>query len=600
VVFSTRYILVAGRHLFVYSIKEESKMNKKRNGLMMAAILLILHMVFFGCETDPAPAEGTFTIRIDKKDDVTGDTVTVSPDTGKAGDTVTLTYTVADTMSHNLLEFSGVTATIAYANRAGNGTETYTIDAADAINGVITITAVFKHIALDWSKVADYDTSDGDLILGTAAAAFDGTNGRYQETIMGNFTMDGLAEYARYISEERIDFALHNDSFMRNNPSLSAGEISNSDITGISGMTDTLVVATFTGKQVKDVIDGFVNSSSTGSWNRNCAVIVSKELSYTIDMTTNPPHAANVKVNDAAIVEDRDYRIAVGNFIGDNTTAGRFLPVLPDEKKTKYAPTTLAQAVALYILAKGKINPSDYPLGRYTGTVPVTPGFDWSKITGYDTSDGDLILGTAAAAFDGTNGRYQETVMGNFTMDGLAEYARYISGERIDFALHNDSFMRNNPSLSAGEISNSGITGISGMTDTLVVATFTGKQVKDVIDGFVSSTTAGTWSRNCAVIVSKELSYTIDTSTTPPHAVNVKVNNAAIVEDRDYRIAVGNFIGDNTTAGRFLPVLPDEKKTKYAPTTLAHAVAMYVLSKGTIKPSDYPLGRYTGTVPALP
>jgi len=225
---------------------------------------------------------------------------------------------------------------------------------------------------------------------------------------------------------------------------------------------------------------------------------------------------------------------------------------------------------------------------------------DWTKTAGYNATDGDLVLGSATAALSGTGGRFQETVLGNCIIDGIAEYARYISGATIDFALHNDSFMRNEPSLPAGEIRNADIIGIGGMTDTLVVAIFTGRQVKDVIEGFVQSTTAGSWSRNCAVMVSKEVSYTIDTSASSPLATNIKVNGVAIDEAQDYRIAVGNFIGDNTAAGRFLPVLTDEKKTKYEPTTLGQAFAMYVLAKGTIDPADYPLGRYPGVVPTLP
>jgi hypothetical protein len=226
--------------------------------------------------------------------------------------------------------------------------------------------------ALDWSKIADYDAADGDRILGTATAEFLATNGQYQETVLGNCIMDGIAEYARYVSGEEIDFALHNDSFVRGaiTPKLPAGELSNSTVLGLSG-TDTLVVATFTGKQVKDVIEGFVKSTSTGSWNRKCAPTVSKEVSYTITSTTTETMAVtNIKVNGTPIDESKEYRIAGGNFILDNTNATRFFPVLDAEKKIKYAPTTLAQAFAMYVLAKGTLDPADYPLGRYTGVVP--------------------------------------------------------------------------------------------------------------------------------------------------------------------------------------------------------------------------------------
>jgi len=236
--------------------------------------------------------------------------------------------------------------------------------------------------------------------------------------------------------------------------------------------------------------------------------------------------------------------------------------------------------------------------GVTSSPPPPPPALDWSKIADYDSTDGNRVLGTATAALDGTNGRYQETVLGNFYMDGLAEYARHVSGKRIDFALFNDAFIRSFTNLPEGEIKNSAIS--TNGTDTVVVSIFTGQQVKDIIEGFVASTSTGSWNRGCAPMVSKELSYTIDTSTTPPQAKNIKVNGAAINDTQEYRVAGGNFIGDNTTANRFIPILSDEKKEKYAPTKVGEAVAMYIIAKGTIKPSDYPVaGRITGVKPTL-
>jgi len=240
--------------------------------------------------------------------------------------------------------------------------------------------------------------------------------------------------------------------------------------------------------------------------------------------------------------------------------------------------------------------------GVTSSPPPPPPALDWSKIAGYDATDGNRVLGRATADLVATNGQYQESVLGNCIMDGIAEYARYVSGEKIDFALHNDSFVRTSttvtttPTLHAGELTNTMVTGLSG-TDKLYIATFTGKHVRDVIEGFVSSTSTGQWNRKCAPTVSKEVSYTIDTTTTPPQAKNIKVNGAPIDDTKEYRIAVGDFIGNNANSSRFFPVLTADKKTDYTPTTLAQAFAMYVLAKGTLNPSDYPLGRYTGVVP---
>jgi len=255
-------------------------------------------------------------------------------------------------------------------------------------------------------------------------------------------------------------------------------------------------------------------------------------------------------------------------------------------------------AILVFTLMAGCTNDPDPDPTPTPNKGNPASALDWSKIIDYDKDEGDRILGTATAALDGTNGRYQETVLGNFFMDALAEYARYVSGKKIDFALFNDAFIRSFNNLPEGEITNSTIS-VNG-TDTVVVSTFTGKQVKDIIEGFVSSTASSTWARGCAPMVSKELSYTIDASTTPPQAKNIKVNGAAINETKEYRVAGGNFIGDNNTADRFIPILPDEKKEKYAPTRVGWAVAMYIIAKGTINPADYPVAkRITGIKPTI-
>jgi len=103
-------------------------------------------------------APPVYTVVIDIIDNETGDTVTASPDTGKAGDTVTLTYTVANKAHYNLLGFGGVTASITSVDSAGNGARTYTVNAADASSGVITITATFTHTNLTPDPIAFTDT----------------------------------------------------------------------------------------------------------------------------------------------------------------------------------------------------------------------------------------------------------------------------------------------------------------------------------------------------------------------------------------------------------------------------------------------------------
>ena len=89
-----------------------------------------------------------YTININKIGDTGADSITASPATGQAGQTVTINYTVDNSAFYNLLDFSGVTAAIPGATSAGSGSVTYTIDQADASNGVITIIATFNHTNL--------------------------------------------------------------------------------------------------------------------------------------------------------------------------------------------------------------------------------------------------------------------------------------------------------------------------------------------------------------------------------------------------------------------------------------------------------------------
>ena len=124
-----------------------------------------------------------YTIVIDISGNVSGDTVTVSPVTGDEGDTVTFTYTVANTALHNLLDFGGVTSPIASVNNAGNGTRTYTVNTVDASGGVITVTAIFTHTNLELDPISFTDTAGhitktyGDAAFTNAIAAGYSGNG---------------------------------------------------------------------------------------------------------------------------------------------------------------------------------------------------------------------------------------------------------------------------------------------------------------------------------------------------------------------------------------------------------------------------------------
>jgi 2',3'-cyclic-nucleotide 2'-phosphodiesterase (5'-nucleotidase family) len=215
-----------------------------------------------------------------------------------------------------------------------------------------------------WEKIADW-SEEGDFELGTATADIDGTNGRYKETPLGNLIADGIAEYARYTSGEQVDFALHNGQDLKVN-GLSAGKLTNTDISATIG-NDTLYLVTYTGGEIKTLINIFVSSTSSGTWKANCVVLVSKEVSYSVTPNNDgPPSATSIKVNNKELDPAKTYWVAVGNFIGAATAEQNRFPVGTD--KTDLGPTKLSEAVAQYIYVQGTISPPE--VNRISGTVP--------------------------------------------------------------------------------------------------------------------------------------------------------------------------------------------------------------------------------------
>ena len=104
-----------------------------------------------------------YTINIAITGNETGDSLTASPNKDVEGKTVTLTYNVAALKHYNQLDFGGVSAAINRVESAGSDTRTYTINAADASNGVITITAVFTHTELTIDPIAFSENNGGHI-----------------------------------------------------------------------------------------------------------------------------------------------------------------------------------------------------------------------------------------------------------------------------------------------------------------------------------------------------------------------------------------------------------------------------------------------------
>ena len=96
------------------------------------------------------------------------DNVTADPDFGLNEAIVTLNYTLAGGYANNRLAFSGTASAIEQVSAVGSGTRQYTIAAADATNGVITINASFTHTNLEIDEIAFADTSNVTKTYGDA------------------------------------------------------------------------------------------------------------------------------------------------------------------------------------------------------------------------------------------------------------------------------------------------------------------------------------------------------------------------------------------------------------------------------------------------
>ena len=106
-----------------------------------------------------------YTIDIVMRNEASGDIVTAVPDTGHENEEITIEFTVAEIYHHNLLDFGGVTSPIAPADSKGSGTRMYTVNPADASEGVINIIATFEHTDLEPDSIAF--TDDSPLITET-------------------------------------------------------------------------------------------------------------------------------------------------------------------------------------------------------------------------------------------------------------------------------------------------------------------------------------------------------------------------------------------------------------------------------------------------
>lgn len=109
-----------------------------------------------------------FNISLNVTGKETGDSLTIDVDKADAGDTATLTYALVNKNINNYIRYTGVTGMTDIVAH-GNGTSAYTVNSADATNGVITISATFVHIDLLADPIAFTNPAAQTKTYGDAA-----------------------------------------------------------------------------------------------------------------------------------------------------------------------------------------------------------------------------------------------------------------------------------------------------------------------------------------------------------------------------------------------------------------------------------------------
>jgi hypothetical protein len=121
-----------------------------------------------------------FSIVVDSAGTIGTDSVTLSSATGRAGNTITLTYTLSSGGSANsMLSFTGATG-LESIMVVGSGTLDYIVVASDAVDGIITIGATFTHTDLEL-RTLDFALGNQTMTFGdddfTNAAAINSGTG---------------------------------------------------------------------------------------------------------------------------------------------------------------------------------------------------------------------------------------------------------------------------------------------------------------------------------------------------------------------------------------------------------------------------------------
>jgi 5'-nucleotidase/UDP-sugar diphosphatase len=189
------------------------------------------------------------------------------------------------------------------------------------------------------------------------------------------------------------------------------------------------------------------------------------------------------------------------------------------------------------------------------------------------------VIGEASAPYIFGNRltRYQETALGNLITDANAWYFRTVSGQEVDFVLHNGGNIR--AELSAGPITQEKILTILPFENYLFIASMKGSQIIELFN-FIATIPQG---NGGFAQVSGDVRFTIDKTSGAGTVKDLTIGGKPVEPNRTYRFCTNAYI---LGGGDGYEIMKDASDTFNTSLLLSYVVTEYIRAQnGPISPA---------------
>jgi 5'-nucleotidase/UDP-sugar diphosphatase len=185
---------------------------------------------------------------------------------------------------------------------------------------------------------------------------------RYGETALGNLVTDANVWYFEKVYNQKLDFAFHNGGGIR--AELPAGPITQERVLTVLPFENYLFIASLKGSDVLALFD-FIATVPQGAGG---FPQFSKEVRYTLDLTSGAGKITGLTIGGASVDPDRLYRFCTNDYMIKGGDGYEALTKSEDPFNTSLL---LSYVVGEYIKAQGTVAPATD--GRMTVAGGVTP-----------------------------------------------------------------------------------------------------------------------------------------------------------------------------------------------------------------------------------